>query len=282
MSNQKVTKNLVKYLTNLMKTVLDKDTLNKFTKTLNENTSELSNIISKPKSKKDPNAPKRPQSSFFLFCAANRVKFKSEHPEMKSKEVVCELARFWREDITEKEKKKYQTLATQEKERYKKEMLTYEPPPPELEDDDSGGDSSGDIKKIKSKKTGPKKGSSAYIWYCKKIRPQVKKENPTNSPKEITSKIGAMWKNLNEEEKIPYVDLATKDKLRYEKELKLDNIKIKTTGYVIFYEENLPVLQKDNPSMSSSQLAKKINLMWKSLSEKKKNDFNSRASGKTM
>ncbi|CAI9153001.1 unnamed protein product [Rangifer tarandus platyrhynchus] len=30
--------------------------------------------------KKDPNAPKRPPSAFFLFCSEHRPKIKSEHP----------------------------------------------------------------------------------------------------------------------------------------------------------------------------------------------------------
>ena len=30
--------------------------------------------------KKDPNAPKRPPSAFFLFCSKYRPKIKSEHP----------------------------------------------------------------------------------------------------------------------------------------------------------------------------------------------------------
>ena len=42
----------------------------------------------KKKKKKDPNAPKRPMSSFFLYSNANRARVKEENPDAKFGDVV--------------------------------------------------------------------------------------------------------------------------------------------------------------------------------------------------
>jgi hypothetical protein len=76
-------------------------------------------------------------------------------------------------------------------------------------------------KKTKKKKSsGPKKGLSAYIFFCKNVRDSIKKEQPTLSTKEITSALGKKWMSLSEEEKEPYVKLAVDDKSRFEEEKK--------------------------------------------------------------
>lgn len=37
---------------------------------------------------------------------------------------------------------------------------------------------------------------------------------------DVTKEIGARWKTLSAEEKVPYDEMAKKDKLRYEEEMK--------------------------------------------------------------
>lgn len=58
----------------------------------------------KKKKKKDPNAPKRPMSSFFLYSNANRARVKEENPDAKFGDVVssficwmfvCVCVRWW-------------------------------------------------------------------------------------------------------------------------------------------------------------------------------------------
>lgn len=64
----------------------------------------------KQKMAKDPAAPKKPSTTFFLFSNDNRAKVKEEHPAWKPKEVISELGRMWREETSEDEKKKYDKL----------------------------------------------------------------------------------------------------------------------------------------------------------------------------
>ena len=50
---------------------------------------------SKAKSSKDPLAPKRPLTAFFLFAKAKRAEVSKDSPTMKNKEVIAELGRMW-------------------------------------------------------------------------------------------------------------------------------------------------------------------------------------------
>jgi len=74
--------------------------------------------------KKDPNAPKRPLSAFFLFCADERASVKALHPGYSVGEVAKELGERWNKVSTE-QKTKYEARVQQEKQRYEKEMDNY-------------------------------------------------------------------------------------------------------------------------------------------------------------
>ena len=49
----------------------------------------------KDRKPKDPNAPKRPLSSYLLFCVPERKKLSASNPEMKGRAVMAELGRRW-------------------------------------------------------------------------------------------------------------------------------------------------------------------------------------------
>jgi len=76
------------------------------------------------KKKKDPNAPKRPMSSYLFFCNGNRAAIKLEMPEATYKELLVEVGRQWK-DLTEKKKEKYTNMASLDQARYAKEMEKY-------------------------------------------------------------------------------------------------------------------------------------------------------------
>ena len=54
------------------------------------------------------------------------------------------------------------------------------------------------VQKSKSSKKNP------YIKFCKKRREELKKENPTLKPKEITKKLNDEWNGMSEQEKDSY------------------------------------------------------------------------------
>jgi len=157
---------------------------------------------------KDPNAPKRGKSSYIFFCMDKREEIKEANPDMGAKEIIRELGRIWKEDMSDDEKQHYVEMSTQDKQRYEKEMETYVVP-------DLGYV---EQKPKKSPRKGPKRGLTAYIYFCKENRPRLKEENPELSTKEITASLGARWKKLSDKERKPFERLAKKDKTRYEKE----------------------------------------------------------------
>lgn len=58
----------------------------------------------KRKQQKDPNAPKRPPGSFFLFANDRRAKLRADHPDKDTKEIAKLLGEEWA-TLNEKSKK---------------------------------------------------------------------------------------------------------------------------------------------------------------------------------
>ncbi|XP_049979563.1 high mobility group protein B3 isoform X1 [Alexandromys fortis] len=71
------------------------------------------------KKKKDPNAPKRPPSGFFLFCSEFRPKIKSTNPGISIGDVAKKLGEMWN-NLSDSEKQPYITKAAKLKEKYEK------------------------------------------------------------------------------------------------------------------------------------------------------------------
>lgn len=63
-----------------------------------------------------------------------------------------------------------------------------------------------------------KKPVSAFLHYCAEQRPHVKLVMPNASAGDITKAISESWRQLSEEAKKKFMDLATADKQRYEAE----------------------------------------------------------------
>ncbi|XP_034557138.1 high mobility group-T protein-like [Notolabrus celidotus] len=78
----------------------------------------------KKKRFKDPNAPKRPPSAFFLFCADFRAKVKSEHPGLSIGDTAKKLGQMWNESSSE-ERQPYERKAAKLKEKYDKDIVAY-------------------------------------------------------------------------------------------------------------------------------------------------------------
>jgi len=74
--------------------------------------------------------------------------------------------------------------------------------------------------RAKKAKDAPKNAKSAYMFYCQEMRANVKEENPDLSAKEITIKLGEMWKEVKEtDEVVKYIQMASSDEDRYKAEM---------------------------------------------------------------
>jgi len=76
------------------------------------------------KRKKDPNAPKRPPSAFFVFCSDHRARIKSENPGIGIGDIAKKLGELWGRQ-TPKDKQPYEAKAAKLKEKYEKDVAAY-------------------------------------------------------------------------------------------------------------------------------------------------------------
>ena len=76
------------------------------------------------KTQKDPNAPKRPLSTFFLFSQDERPKIKKDQPALSVADIAKVIGERWR-SIGDDKKRHYEERARQEKERYDREVAEY-------------------------------------------------------------------------------------------------------------------------------------------------------------
>ena len=74
--------------------------------------------------KKDPNAPKRPLSAFFLFCHDERPAVKAVYPNYSVGEAAKELGERWNK-VSAEVKAKYEAKAAQDKQRYDLVLAEY-------------------------------------------------------------------------------------------------------------------------------------------------------------
>ena len=80
----------------------------------------------KEKVEKDPEAPKRPSSSFLLFAKEERGKILMDMGSISVGEVGRELGRRWN-GLEDSVKERFKQMAEVDRLRYKKEMKTYKP-----------------------------------------------------------------------------------------------------------------------------------------------------------
>lgn len=312
------------YVVEILSSVLSDDDLESARSALEEKHSELQKIVSKSmpsqkstlKKVKDPNAPKRGKSSYIFFCVDKREEIKTANPDMSATEIIKELGRVWRDDLSDKDRKKYADKSVEDKERYDKEMESYTPV-------DLGYVTE---KKKKCKRSGPKRGLTAYIFFCKEHRQILKDEDPDMSTKDITSELGKRWKALSDKDKKPFVKLAEKDKERYQdekktwvetdspveektpakkskSEKKTKPVKEKSSkktksekksksekstkprkksGYILFCQEQRESLKADNSDMTSQQITKELGRAWKELSDEEQAEYNEKASDESV
>jgi uncharacterized protein (DUF736 family) len=143
-------------------------------------------------SSQNSNTTKRPLSAYILFCRDQRNSIKESHPEYKVTDITKELGVQWR-NISEKDKKYYENLASKEKSRYQNEIKDN---PPQRKEKST--------KKEKVIDDKPKRPLSSYIIFCSNMRSNIKSENPSFGPKEVTKKLGEVWRSLSDSEKASY------------------------------------------------------------------------------
>ena len=81
------------------------------------------------------------------------------------------------------------------------------------------------MSKKEGKEAKPKRGLSAYVFFCRDKRPEVVKKYPDLKFGEVGKKLGEMWRDLDDSKKEPYKQKEIKDKERYRNEMSKVNVK---------------------------------------------------------
>jgi len=83
-------------------------------------------VPEKSKAPKDPEAPKRGLSAFFLYCAKERAEVQKELSSCNGAEVTKALGKRWA-DLDPEAKKVFEEASMRDKERYEEDMKSYKP-----------------------------------------------------------------------------------------------------------------------------------------------------------
>lgn len=182
---------------------------------------DKSDAASKPKAKKarDPNEPKKAQSSFFLWSAANREAVRAANPGISVTELGKLLGQKWKE-VSDEEKETWKAKAQEGLEEYKQKKRDYDAAKAQHSGSDSEGDDDAGKKKRKKKDPNePKRPMSAFFLWLQANRALIKEKHPDISPTELTKRGGELWREVSAEDRKSYEDKAAELKAKYEKDI---------------------------------------------------------------
>jgi hypothetical protein len=146
---------------------------------------------------KDPNAPKKPLSAYFLFSQEERLKVKAENPDYSITEVAKELGRRWA-TLNPSLKASYEQRYQDARKVYDQEMNHYKP------------------QKKKKDPNAPKQPLSAYFIFSTEERLKVKDENPNFSICEVAKELGRRWADMDPSVKQRYQARAEEERQKYD------------------------------------------------------------------
>ena len=127
----------------------------------------------------------------------------------------------------------------------------------------------------------PKRSQSAYLFFCKYERENVKKDKPELQATKITTELGVRWKALNEstlEESLnrleQYKKMALDDKNRYIKEKSeyapkgvKQGPKKSKSSYMFFCDKVRASVVTENPELKTTDITKILGKKWGELKE---------------
>jgi len=165
---------------------------------------------------KDPNAPKRPMSGYFMWMASGvRDKLLATMGGKDVAKIMKICGERWSK-MAEEQKKVWQDKSKREKEVYAKKMVAYKKTDSFKEFQLKKKDNMKNKGKKKPKdKNKPKRPLSGFFRFVRDFR----KANPKLKLTEVTKKAGARWQVLDAAKKKEYMDAATGEQAKYKEDL---------------------------------------------------------------
>ena len=170
------------------------------------------------------------KSAYLHFCSQERLKIKSEQPDIKSTDIVKVMGERWK-GLSDKDKEQYDALAKADKERYLGEKQTYleqnppvkktkskkkkeevveevevaTPPSPPVEVEITTEPEPVAEESVKADEKKVKRQPNKYLNFCKAHRPILKAQKPDLQQKQILTELSTIWKGKSEAEQAKYI-----------------------------------------------------------------------------
>lgn len=160
---------------------------------------------------------------------------------------------------------------------------------PKKTDTKAGGDVAVRKTRKKKDKNAPKRALSAFMFFSNDIRETVKREMPELQFLQISIEIGKRWKEITDDERRPYDELALADKRRYleEKEDYVPDVSFENSkparkkkdpnapkralsAYFFFCNEIRDAVRAENPNKKITEIATLLAERWRALPDKKR------------
>jgi len=203
---------------------------------------------------KDENAPKRPLSAYFAWCATVRAKVTKSLPEGSGvAQAGKKMSEMWNK-LTDSQKAPFEKKYRSEKEKYDKKLAKYKLTKDYANFQKKKEQHKVDAvknKKFKKDENAPKRPLSAFFLFMGDEREALIEGGL--SFKEAGAKLGVMWSKLSAAKKKPYEDKAAAAKAKYAKELEKYQKSAKYKKYQAEKEEFMANKKADLKKLDEKQ-----------------------------
>jgi len=215
----------------------------------------------KVKKLKDPDAPKRPGSSFVLFSKAERPSVIESLGTKQAGAVSVELAKRWA-DMGDDVRGMWEARWKQEMAKYEEDKKNYQP-----SDEYLKAAAIHEEKQVAADKFDTRVQVGSYFTYLLTNWVKVALERPELSPKQIQETVWLQWSSGV----VNGVGVASKKKKVYTRDPNAP--KHPPNAYSLFMKKTRPEIMRANPSITNTGIMSEIGKMWRNLDVKGKEPY---------
>lgn len=124
---------------------------------------------------------------------------------------------------------------------------------------------------------------SSYVLFSMNHRKTIVESNPDLSLGEVSKQCGTAWKSMSEDDKKPWIDMATERRkqraLEIEEITKNDPPKKKRTpsSYLLFAMQHRKVVLQEKPTLTIGEVSKICGSTWKGMADNLKQEWKDKA-----
>lgn len=119
-----------------------------------------------------------------------------------------------------------------------------------------------------------KRPPTAYMFFTKQARKEVKEEHPEIANSEILAEVARKWKNMSDDEKKPFKDQSEVASEKYYSEKREIESKLPPkkpcTPYLLYLKDVRATVTEENPDLTAVEIIKLLGSKWKSLDQDEK------------